>query len=280
VDDQYDRLHVALNRDTLFTAMFESIQARSSYIVINEINYNSAVDHDTEDWIELYNPGKVFVDLSGWSLKDNRDDHTFIFPDQTILPPDQYIIVCRDTTKFSIHFPDVPNTIGNCDFGLSGRGDQVRLFSQDRTLVDIVGFNDGPAWPTKPNGGGPTLELISPTLDNSVPVYWSPSYGHGTPGLRNQSPEHYFLSQNFPNPFNTSTVIRYDLPERSHVSIHIYDFRGRLVQRLVHSTQEKGPKTITWNATDLHGETVSTGVYFYQIKAGSFHEVRKCLVIR
>ena len=68
------------------------------------------------------------------------------------------------------------------------------------------------------------------------------------------------LSQNYPNPFNPITTLRYDLPERSNVSITIYDILGRKVRTLVQSVEEPGYKSILWDGTDDLGQQLSAGV--------------------
>ena len=65
-------------------------------IVINEINYHSADDLDTEDWVELYNPNDASVDLSGWYFQDDDDDHSFVLPGGTLIEPRGFLVLCRD----------------------------------------------------------------------------------------------------------------------------------------------------------------------------------------
>jgi len=156
-------------------------------VVINEINYNSADDFDPEDWIELYNNDDQEVDISGWIVKDDSDDHIFVIPDNTILAQGEYLVLCVDTALFTSCFPDVDTYIGNLDFGLGGGGDQVRLFNSAETLIDSVEYDDSDPWPTEPDGNGPTLELEDPYLDNTLAENWHASLDHGTPGAINSS---------------------------------------------------------------------------------------------
>ena len=90
----------------------------------------------------------------------------------------------------------------------------------------------------------------------------------------------FHLDQNYPNPFNPISTIQYQLPQRSDVQITIYDLLGREVTTLVSETQEAGFKSVQWNATNDKGQPVSTGVYFYQIKADGFVETRKMVLLR
>jgi hypothetical protein len=81
-------------------------------------------------------------------------------------------------------------------------------------------------------------------------------------------PEIFTLHQNFPNPFNPITTLRYDLPSDAFVTLSIHDMLGREVTQLVNTTQEAGFKSVQWDAKDSMGRPVSAGVYLYQIQAG------------
>ena len=88
-------------------------------------------------------------------------------------------------------------------------------------------------------------------------------------------PTEYGLSQNFPNPFNPTTEIRYQLPEASYVVLAIYDALGQKVQVLVEGFINAGYRSVVWDAKD-----VASGLYFVRMEAGDFVEVRKMAVIR
>jgi len=90
-----------------------------------------------------------------------------------------------------------------------------------------------------------------------------------------KTPTEFYISQNYPNPFNAMTTITYDLPEASPVIISIYDLSGRTVKTLVNTIQPAGRYSLRWNADGL-----PSGVYFYQIQAGAFRQVRKCLLVK
>lgn len=88
-------------------------------------------------------------------------------------------------------------------------------------------------------------------------------------------PNVFKLDQNYPNPFNPSTVIKYSLPENSFVTLKVFDALGRQVASLVNGQQTKGAHTVMFNASGL-----SSGIYFYQLNARGFSQVRKMMVIR
>lgn len=89
------------------------------------------------------------------------------------------------------------------------------------------------------------------------------------------SPVKFELSQNYPNPFNPATVISFSLPQKSNVTVKIYDILGNEVRTLINETKDAGKHSVNFNATSL-----SSGVYFYSIKAGNFTETKKMTLIK
>jgi hypothetical protein len=90
-----------------------------------------------------------------------------------------------------------------------------------------------------------------------------------------QVPHEFVLHQNYPNPFNPSTSIRYGLPQRSTVSLSIFNTLGQRVATLVKGEQEAGYHEVMFNATGF-----SSGIYFYRMTAGNFVETKKLLLLR
>ena len=88
-------------------------------------------------------------------------------------------------------------------------------------------------------------------------------------------PKVFVLQQNFPNPFNPTTTIEYGLPQKSYVSLIVYNTIGQKVSTLVLETQEPGYHEIKFDGTGL-----ASGVYFYRIQAGSFVQTKKLLLLR
>jgi hypothetical protein len=97
---------------------------------------------------------------------------------------------------------------------------------------------------------------------------------------RNIVPREFVLHQNYPNPFNPVTSLRYGLPERSQVTLTVYDLMGREVTQLANTTQEAGYRSVQWQGTDSFGKPVSAGVYLYQIRAGEFVQTRKMVLLK
>ena len=93
-------------------------------------------------------------------------------------------------------------------------------------------------------------------------------------------PSSYALHQNYPNPFNPSTVITYDIRTASRVKLEIYNMLGQKVRTLVDAEQPVGRYTVSWDGRDDNGMQLSSGVYLYVLKAGSFVGQRKMLLLK
>jgi hypothetical protein len=89
------------------------------------------------------------------------------------------------------------------------------------------------------------------------------------------SPNSYNLAQNYPNPFNPTTTIKYSIPESGNVSLKVYDILGNEVASLVNEEKVQGVYSVTFDASRL-----SSGVYFYKIRAGNYFETKKMLLIK
>ncbi len=90
----------------------------------------------------------------------------------------------------------------------------------------------------------------------------------------------YSLKQNYPNPFNPSTIIEYSLPEKSFVSLKIYDILGREIKTLVDEEKLAGNYSIIWKGDDNSGKRVNSGVYFYKLYTGKFSSIKKMLLVK
>ena len=88
-------------------------------------------------------------------------------------------------------------------------------------------------------------------------------------------PTNYALAQNFPNPFNPSTKIQFDLPEASKVNLVVFDVLGRKVSELLNKTLDAGVHSVEFN-----GSVLASGVYFYRIEAGSYKHIKRMLLIK
>jgi hypothetical protein len=93
-------------------------------------------------------------------------------------------------------------------------------------------------------------------------------------------PQKYALKPNYPNPFNPTTTIAYQLPEASQVRLMIYDIRGALVKTVDQGFKPLGTHRVVWDGTNSAGQAVSSGTYFYQLEAGKHLETRKMILLK
>ncbi|MFQ5865285.1 MAG: serine hydrolase [bacterium] len=94
------------------------------------------------------------------------------------------------------------------------------------------------------------------------------------------SPGDFTLHQNYPNPFNPETAISYQLPVASEVQLIIYNALGQKIRSLVNGQQSPGLKSVVWDGKNDLGQPVSSGIYFYTLKAGERAQTKKMLLIR
>lgn len=371
LDAASDAVTFTPQSDIDITAKFSRINSQGVSIVINEINYHSAKSFDPGDWIELANPTDINLNLSGWTLRDNQEDHIFHIPQGTILPPFSFLVVCRDQKAFQDCFPGVQATIGNLGFGLSSSADDVRLYDDYGDLVDAVSFRSNGPWPRGANGKGASMALSFPFADNSLAANWFASFPHGTPGQPNiqiapldvknlsmildggkpvglrwqatrsdvgniycvqvlekegwktigdsqdirltSENEFKFINaavsggstfrleytnsdgrlahseklvlkaaahsngniqlENFPNPFNSSTIVRFVIAKEQFVEIKVYNIRGQLVASLAAQEYAAGAHDIVWRAADQ-----PSGLYFCKIETPDFTRINKITV--
>lgn len=93
-------------------------------------------------------------------------------------------------------------------------------------------------------------------------------------------PAEFALHQNFPNPFNPVTNIRFDIPEEARVTLDIYNVTGQKVATLINATMKPGFHTLTWNGTNERGKTLASGMYFYRLTAGDFTSMKKLVLMK
>ncbi|HKI78312.1 MAG TPA: aryl-sulfate sulfotransferase [Ignavibacteriaceae bacterium] len=121
--------------------------------------------------------------------------------------------------------------------------------------------------------------LVSSTADTNLHSMSANTFKIDNPtgidDFKTTLPVEYSLKQNYPNPFNPTTIIQYSIPNRSMVTLKVYDLLGREVQTLVNEEKPVGNYRVNFNASSL-----ASGVYFYRITAGSFNMTRKLIVLK
>jgi hypothetical protein len=238
-------------------------------IVINEINYKSSDDFNSDDWIELYNPNDYSIDISNWIFTDDNDANTYVFPENTIILEESYLVVIKDIGDFSELFPSISNYIGEFDFGLSSSSDAIRIFNSEMVIQDEVYYTTSSPWPETGNGDGYTLELISPSLDNSLPESWTNFNEFGSPNEINSPTANIFNIEEikavlWPNPVDGNLNITLNIDYITNYTIDIYDIRGVKIHSIFKNDLSLGSHNINTNVDYL-----SSGIYFVKISGAN-----------
>ena len=249
-------------------------ESGSQTLLINEImskNDDANVDPsgENDDWLEIFNYGDEAVDLSGMYLTDNPSSlMKWQFPaGGVMLGANEYLLIWCDEDAGQEGF--------HTNFKLSAAGEFVALTGQD-------GFSIYDSLTSIPL----TADISygrSPDGSENWQVFDEP-----TPGTSNTTteiiselfiPDNFSLN-NFPNPFNSETVIHYNLPGTVNISLSIFDIQGRHVVELVSEYQQKGQHRISWNSTDKFLQVVPVGVYIVRMQVVSTSSVHKILLIK
>ncbi len=132
---------------------------------------------------------------------------------------------------------------------------------------------------------GPWEELVYPPqhewAGQSIDLAFRLRMEYGTDVPDETVPRRHSLRQNNPNPFNPKTTIAYDVPAGgARVTIEVFDVNGRLVTTLIDGHEPEGARTVTWDGTDINGDQMATGVYFYRMTAGEAESMRKMLLLK
>lgn len=140
---------------------------RETGIVITEIMADPPSKDRAGEFIELFNRGSSPVDLSGWRFSDGIN---YTFASGSTLAPGAYLVLASQAS--SLPGIDVFDEYGG---NLSNSGERIRLRDANNFVVEEVDYRFGGAWPELANGGGSSLELINPFMDNSVASAWRDS---------------------------------------------------------------------------------------------------------
>lgn len=94
------------------------------------------------------------------------------------------------------------------------------------------------------------------------------------------TPKSTKLAQNFPNPFNPSTAIKFDLKDKGFVTLKVYNVAGQLVRTLVNGVKDANTYTVTWDGKNDRGGAVASGIYFYKMDTKDFSQTKKMVMLR
>jgi hypothetical protein len=149
-------------------------------IVISEVNYNP--QSNTGEWFEVFNNSTNTINLSGYKIKDSKNENIFTLPNNTYIESNQYLVIAADTTLFSaIHNP-INNIIGNFNYSLSNNNEVIRIYDSSNVIVYSLWYDDANGWPVEADGFGKTLEPYSFSNDVHESSNWFAGCYLGSPG--------------------------------------------------------------------------------------------------
>lgn len=140
-------------------------------IVINEIHPAPDIDQERVEFVELFNDGAQAVNVGGWQLSGGVE---FLIPQTTSIPPRGYLVLAQDPFALQQKF-GFAAALGPWTGRLSGRGETLTLIDGAGTEIDRVNFELGFPWPTVGDTPGNSMELIHPSLDNTLGGHWRSS---------------------------------------------------------------------------------------------------------
>jgi hypothetical protein len=256
-------------------------------IIISELHYHplpqDSIDESEFEFIELQNVGTETQNLS---LARFVKGVNYVFPANTILRPNEYLVLASDEHYFTLRYGFSP--FGVYSGQLDNGGERIVLVDASGDTLISFRYDDKSPWPESADGDGYSLVLanigLHPDYDNAASWYASKKI-HGEPGLRNVSvrpdkdkslPATFTLLQNYPNPFNSSTVISFSLPSKSLVQLKVFDVMGREVATLVNEQMAAGNHYHQWNVSNI-----SSGVYFYRLTTNTgYTQTKKLLLLK
>ncbi len=161
------------------------------------------------------------------------------------------------------------------------------VFDEQGNLFGVTGTNSQPNDFISIDTSTAAGTVIGSTNINDITsLTYLPSTVNGiVNNTHSNIPDKFSLMQNYPNPFNPSTTIEYNLPVNSDVQVNIYNILGELVNQLVNKNETAGHHQLIWNSNNGNGKKISSGIYFYELKAQgtngkSFSQVKKMILLK
>ncbi len=196
---------------------------------------------------------------------------------------------------YSVPASDVPLPISLASFGAKVQGGSVELSWKTASETDnahfliyrnneVIASIDGAGTTSEPQSYSFTDNTVVPGVSYTYVLadvdYANEEVRHTDKAVtmvipENDLPQEFALNANYPNPFNPSTTISYQLSANSQVELSIYDMSGKKVMTLINDNMPAGYHETSWNASDF-----TSGIYFYRLTAGNFVETKKMVLMK
>ena len=232
-----------------------------------DANQDGRYDPHEDEFIELYNAGADTISLASWQLGDTASlSDYFRFPPGAVIAPSSYVVLFGggDPSGFTVPVYTDDGTIGD---GLTNSGEAIYLIDKTGFLVASVSRS---TWPdaqsivrAPPDGGA----FVPHKAASPIQAPFSPGRAIDAPPEPASKVPAPSL-QVWPNPFNTTTHLRFHLNRDSFVHLAIYNVQGQRIRTLVDAPLHPGVHLVRWEGHDERGHAVATGPYFARFRIG------------
>jgi hypothetical protein len=191
-DEKSNLLTVSPTGDLILQPIIEPKQmsALKDSLFINEISFYQSTADSTNDWIELYNKSNQTIQLDSFSITDSKFSKGFFIPQGSIIAPKDYLIVAKNKVNYLAKFNiDSNKVVGNLDFGLSTKGEHLKLYDNKFLVLDSLTFNE---YNDEPDSMF-TISLVHPDSSRYLQSHWN--YEHPTPFDKSHAYQYYLYQQ-------------------------------------------------------------------------------------
>lgn len=249
------------------------------------IDYWAQFDNVTPNpWMNNYNKAMFENQAGPWTWQVwtyERDTNDVIIDSSLVTVNHQTFKFFKEANTMNVD-PGIKDMNG-CDVSLAQNCINIRTEWAGGTVTNPVKWHNVAdylafTWPLDYDLAYTNSALENASTDGKPigSLQWWPQYEYtGVETKMTSKPADFKLSQNYPNPFNPTTAINYSLNKKSHVELKVYNVLGSEVATLVNETKNAGSYKISFDATNL-----SSGVYFYQLKAGDQTITRKMMLMK
>jgi hypothetical protein len=169
-DEKTPSITVSSGTDLTLEPLFEpkSRSVQTDSIIFNEIAVYQVEGDTSQDWIEIYNHSSSSVDVSGWKWTKANFKKGFVLPENTIIGADAYLVLARNKSNYAAYYnTDTVAVVGNFEFGLSKKGEHIKLYDLEGLIVDSLTYNYDD-WDT-----AATFNLVHPDSASDIIGNWN-----------------------------------------------------------------------------------------------------------
>ncbi len=281
-DNLFDNSENATTLGSTFSSVtdwiYDSVPIRAPDVASINIDLKQAltsVDYQNTKFPEYVNSfngsgGPVGFTVSNYSSPLRLGKPGLDLPNQLLIGEEYKISWTR------LDWPIIPQTTVSLLISRDG-GDSWE------TITDNIKENEFSWQATGPESGQCIFRLLD-VLDTNIFTESATEFSIGNPTTIEQNGENQSLAFRlfpaYPNPFNPTTMLSYQLDADNYVNLDVYNVKGQLVRTLVHGVQQTGTHHIAWNGLDDFGMSVSSGIYLYRLQAGSRMLTSKVLLMK